>query len=160
MVRDLAKVNVNIDQSGSVMIGNRKFSSKQEAFALLSTITIRAGRQAARKTVTQYEPTVAQKTGALRDGYAAELTQAFNNAISRSKNLSIRMNRADIRQFLVNATDYAEHHIDGAPKTGASTYKNPTTPGTKPIDTGEILDIFVDNFVSARAGLLRSNRLV
>ncbi len=110
-----------------VTVNISDFSSKSRKVVVRSII------EAVRETLREFLPTIAKDTGALRHGFRTGiLNQISGLETKKSVDIEFNMNR-------LSHLDYAKYHIVGSDLNPnfRGGYKNPITPGTKPIDPRE-----------------------
>jgi hypothetical protein len=127
--------------------GSMDIMSQRSIRNYMFAIGMIAKNVAISRTIDLFIPSVARRTGRLRE------------AVRRAIENSIQVTGDDvIIQFLptdvTRLAEYGIYHMVGFGSTGHA-YKNPTTPGTRPINPLEIENILRDAFESTIADLIQ-----
>ena len=84
------------------------------------------------------QDTIAKDKGIMRRMIKVRFMQQSARSGLRSGQWRIDIKAESVEELIAKATAYSKWHI--AQRIGTTVYKNPTTPGTKPIDMVEVMD--------------------
>jgi hypothetical protein len=115
-----------------------------------------------RGTLKEFMPHVAWDTGAMAGTLRQVVGAVLGGLVIRENYGTLQINWADIERSVTAALDYSQHHIIGHEQFNpafAGGYKHPTTPGTRPIDPVEFMDLLQDKTHNALANSLNKEGL-
>ena len=101
-----------------------------------------------KQTINELLPTVAKKSGEMRKTVEKAFdVKSFELVVNReTRTIKIRLDRLGKKDL--SATHYAKYHFHPGSKFGSS-YKDPTTEGTRPQDTRQWRRVFTKNVNAA-----------
>lgn len=87
--------------------------------------------------IDQISPEIAKKTGAFRETFREAALEHIDEQLGET---FMRLDTKVIADKMIARLEYAEHHVDGKPHHPGdlTPYDDPTTPGTRPLDTVEL----------------------
>ncbi|MCH8905454.1 MAG: hypothetical protein IH840_00065 [Candidatus Heimdallarchaeota archaeon] len=130
-------VSIPVEVDGRFESGTVKDLTEAQITQLIRDTVESAIRRGASDAVNSYNTHVAKKRGLLRQKLETMITQ---QVVFEGHEDSIEIEFDDI---FLEGLPYAEFHIDRRPgkgNEGDMFYENPTTPGTRPIDSVELME--------------------